>query len=175
MTAPFRLQQIDGELQRPQKSVYPAVSSSLALGTSYADIVNYSINGTAQSTGAWFVVGNAPIIDVTLAFTHSTDETLTVLPIFGVAPTADFATDPTIGAPAPYIPADTDGTTPAYVQEVSFTKTNWSTTTSPMSSATVKYVRFRLETNGARLVKLMAKSNATAGSVVAYVSAGTEK
>lgn len=175
MTAPFRLQQIDGELQRPQKSVFPAVSSSLALGTSYADIVNYSINGVAQSTGAWFVVGNAPLIDVTLAFTHDTDETLTILPIFGVSATGDMTADPTIGAPPPYIPADTDGTTPAYVQEVSFTKTNWSTTTSPMSSGTVKYMRCIIKTNGARLMKLMAKSNATAGTLVAYVSAGTEE
>lgn len=173
MPAPVRLATIDGENVHPKKSHRIATSASLSLTTTFQDIVTYTINGVAGS-GAWLDIGNNPAVDIILAFTHSTDETLTILPVFANAD--DRTVDPTVGAPPPYIPAATaTGVTPAYPNQLTFTKTDWSTTTSPMSSATVKYVRAVLKSNGCRLVKFMAKSNGSAGTLVAYVSAATQE
>lgn len=177
MAAPSRLKgtflERDG---RSQKSPEPAVSASLTLGTGFADIITYTGGVVDANGGAWLDIGNAPGIDVTLAFTHSTSETLTILAIFAQPVGGNVSADPTIGAPPPYIPAAAaTGTTPTYPNQLTFTKTDWSTTTSPLSSATVKYVRGYLKANGCRLVKLMAAANSAAGSVVAYVSAGTQE
>lgn len=172
MTAPSRLTQLANEVTgRPQKGVAPAISAALSLTTSFQNIITYTGGVEAANGGAWIDIGNAPGVDITLEWTHDTGETLTLLTVF--SPSVVTA-DPTVGAPAPYIPSvAATGTTPAIPQQVTFTKTNWSTTTSPMSSATVKYLRCYANANGCRLVKLMAMANAGTATVVAYVSAGT--
>ena len=176
MAAPSRLKGLGYERDgRATKSPEPAVSAALAGLTTFADIITYSGGVEVANGGAWLDIGNAPGIDVTIAWTHSTAETLTILAIFA-QPIAGSYADPTVGAPPPYIPAaSATGTTPTYPNQLTFTKTDWSTTTSPLSSATVKYVRGYLKANGCRLVKLMAMSNAAVGTLVAYVSAGTQE
>lgn len=179
MTAPFRLGTIDGEKERPQKSHRITSSASLNLSTSYQDVITWSrsepggtVSGSLSGTGAWLDIGSTPAVDLTIAWTHSTGTLLSLLAVFANAD--DRTADPTIGAPPPYIPAATaTGTTPAYPNIVTFSTTDWTTTTSPLSSATVKIVRGLLKSNGCRLVKFQLKSDAAAGSAICYAMAAT--
>lgn len=166
----------DQENLRAKKTYGPAISASLGLATSYGPFITYTINGVAYATGQWLDIGNAPGIDVTLAFTHgATAAVLSVLAVFANA--FDRTVDPTVGAPPPYIPAaSATGVTPAYPNELTFSKSDWTTSTSPLSSSSVKYVRGYLHSNGCRLVSLYGKADSATGSptAVAYVSAGTQ-
>lgn len=179
MTAPSRLLGLDNErFGRAQKGWQDAVSASLGLTTSYQPFITYTGGVVAANGGQWLDAGNAPNVDVLVAFTHGgTATTLSLLAVLAQPPGGDATQEPTVGAPIPYIPADTDGTTPVFVNEISFTTTNWSTTTSPLSSVSVKYVRANLKLNGRRLVALYAKADSATGSptAVVYVSAGTQE
>ena len=180
MTAPSRLKGLDNEgFGRAKKSPMPAVSAALTCLTTYADFITYTGGVEVANGGAWLDIGNSPGVDVTIAWTHgATPETLTLLAVFANPVGGDLTADPTVGAPPPYIPAAAaTGVTPAYVNELSFTKTDWSTTTSPLSSATVKMLRGYLKSNGCRLVKIMCKVNSVTNTptAIAYVSAGTEE
>lgn len=174
MTAPSRLLGLRNEsFGRPTKSLQDAVSASLNLSTSYQPLITWTGGVEAANGGQWLDIGNAPGVDCMFAFTHSTGSILSVIAVLTQPAGGDASVDPTIGAPAPYIPADVDGVNVAYVTELTFDKANWTTTTSPLSSATVKYVRGYLKANGRRLLAIYVKSDANAGSVIGYVSPGT--
>lgn len=170
MTAPMRIDRIDRELEIPQKSLYVATSAALNLSTSFQDVITYTVNGVAGS-GAWLWLGNAPYVTINIAWTKSSGTLFSLLPIFGVG--EDPTVDPTEGAPPPYIPQDTDGTNVAYPNIVTFSTTDWTTTTSPLSSATVYRLGCVLKTNGHRLVKFQTKSDNASGSCILRVTGGT--
>lgn len=174
MTAPTRLLGLSNERYgRPTKSTNPVTSAALSMTTSFQPFITYT-GGEAVNTGQWLDIGNAPGIDVTIVWTKGSGTLFTLFGVFGVG--ADTATDPTVGAPPPYIPSvSATGVTPAYPNQITFSTTDWTSTTSPLGSATVFHLRGYLKANGARMVSLYAKSDNASGSAVAYVSVGTQE
>lgn len=174
MTAPTRLLGLSNEMYgRPTKSASPLTSASLSMLTTFQPFITYT-GGEAVQTGQWIDIGNAPGIDVTIAWTKGSGTLFTLFGVFATG--ANTVVDPTIGAPPPYIPAaSATGVTPAYPNQLTFSTTDWTTTSSPLSSATVYMLRGYLKANGSRLVSLYSKSDNASGSAIAYVSAGTQE
>lgn len=175
MTAPTSLwPKSDHELQRAQKSHGPTTSASLPLtDTGYHQIITWTPTGGSAGVGGWLDIGSAPGVDMTFAWTHDTGTVLTILAVW--SNDASRTADPTVGAPSPYIPAvSATGTTPAYPNLVTFAKADWTTTTSPLSSSSVKYVRALFFSEGQRLVTFYAQVDAGTASVIAYASAATQ-
>lgn len=168
---------------RPMKSVAPLISAALGLTTAPQDFATYLLNGSSAkdgggrvTTGAWIDIGDAPGIDVLVKYTHvTTPAVVTLMPMF--ANPSDATTDPTVYAPPPSIAAAdiTAGVGVAYPAAVSFSKNNWTTTTSPGSSSSVKYARAYIYANGCRLVKIMGFADSATGSptCIIEVSLGT--
>lgn len=175
MTAPTRLDNIDKEFIRGQKSRGAAISASLTLATTPGDFVTYTGGVVTANAGAWLDIGNAAWLHVLVAFTHgSTPDNMTILPVF--ANPADVTVDPTVGAPLPYVPTVTGtGVQTAYPNVLVFSKTDWTTTTSPLSSSTVKYASGLVVTYGQRLAKFMGFVNSitNAPTAVIHVTGGT--
>lgn len=175
MTAPIKVSTIveRGELQRPQKGCQAAYSAALTLLTTYDKFINWTTPEGSVGSGAWLDLGNAPYAHIMVAWTHGATPTLlTLLPVFG-DPMATGNVDPTVGAPLPYIPIVTaTGVTPAYPQQITFDKANWTTSTTPLSSATVKNVSCIVKTWGQRLMSLYALSDSVTNTptAVAYVT-----
>ena len=122
-----------------------------------------------RRVGAWLDIGNTPFLHVLVAFTHKTTPAVfTLLPVF--ANPADFTADPTIGAPLPYIPSvSATGVTPAYPQQITFDKADWTTTTSPLSSSSIKYVSAIVKTWSQRMVCFYGKADSATGTPTAHL------
>lgn len=175
MTAPLSIWPSgDRPLSRAEKSNGPTTSASLAISdTAYHQIITYTRYDGTAGTGGWLDIGGAPGIDVTFAWTKGSGTLLTVLAIFANA--YDRTADPTIGGPPAYIPAvAASGVTPVYANELTFSTTDHTSTTNPLSTTNIRMLRAYLHSNGSRLVELYVKSDNGSGSVIAYVNAGTQ-
>lgn len=154
----------------PQNSVKRGAwltSASLTLGATVGPLL-FTPNEDADGAATTSIIdtGNAPYFGGNILWTHSTAETLSMVAVRDNDRAFAFS------APPAQIPVSTDGTLVIYPLLGTWTKTNWSTTTSPTSSATVKNLSFEIETRSYRYWRLYFYANSAVGSLVAYLAGG---